>query len=260
MVTYCAPVDDVFKALADPGRRALLDALFRRDGQSLAELCTVLSMTRFGTMKHIAVLERSGLVVTRRVGRKKLHYLNPVPIRLVHDRWTTKYAAHFTSTLSELKRHLEDAMSEKAPNHVYEVYIRTTPQALWKAITDPSFTRKYYYGTAVDSTFEKGAPIRYLDDAEPMLDGEILEVDPQRRLVTTFVMLNDEEAKKDRPSRVTWTIEQRGDVCKLTLLHEFDNESRTYRLTGPGWNPILSGLKTLLETGDPLVIGEPPKA
>lgn len=248
--------DDVFRALADPGRRALLDALFQRDGQTLTELCAVLDMSRFGTMKHLGVLERAGLVVTRRVGRTKLHYLNPVPIRLVHDRWTTKYAERFTAALSDLKRNLEDSMATRAPTHVYEVYIRTTPEALWRAITDPDFTRKYFYGTAVSSEFEVGSPIRYLDEGEPMLDGEILEIDPQRRLVTTFMMLHDEEAKRDKPSRVTWTIEPRGDVCKLTLVHAFESETRTYHLTGPGWNPVLSGLKTLLETGKPLVIGE----
>jgi DNA-binding transcriptional ArsR family regulator len=101
-------VDEVFKALADPTRRGLLDALFERDGQSLSELEGRLSMSRFGVMKHLKVLEGAGLVTTRRRGREKLHYLNPVPIRLVHDRWVSKYAEPWASALTELKRELEE--------------------------------------------------------------------------------------------------------------------------------------------------------
>jgi DNA-binding transcriptional ArsR family regulator len=101
-------VDEVFKALADPTRRGLLDALFERDGQSLSELEGRLPMSRFGVMKHLKVLEGAGLVTTRKRGRQKLHYLNPVPIRLVHDRWVSKYAEPWASALTELKRELEE--------------------------------------------------------------------------------------------------------------------------------------------------------
>ena len=100
--------DRVFKALADPTRRHLLDRLFERDGRTLSELESELEMTRFGVMKHLRLLEDAGLVATRRQGREKLHYLNPVPIRLVHDRWIDKYTEHRVSTLAELKRQLEE--------------------------------------------------------------------------------------------------------------------------------------------------------
>jgi len=100
--------DPVFKALADPTRRLLLDRLFERDGRSLTELESELAMTRFGVMKHLRVLEDAGLVVTRRSGREKLHYLNPVPIRLIHDRWIDKYTERRVSALADLKRELED--------------------------------------------------------------------------------------------------------------------------------------------------------
>ncbi len=100
--------DPVFKALADPTRRLLLDRLFERDGRSLTELESDLAMTRFGVMKHLRVLEDAGLVVTRRSGREKLHYLNPVPIRLIHDRWIDKYTERRVSALADLKRELED--------------------------------------------------------------------------------------------------------------------------------------------------------
>src|SRR5271165_4749411 len=129
MVTYSFRVDEVFKALADPTRRDLLDELFREDGQTLGMLEERFSMTRFGVMKHLKVLEAAGLVVTRRRGREKLHFLNPVPIRLIHDRWVSKYAEPWVAGLSDLKHTLEDGMMEK----VFEIYIKTTPERLWQA-------------------------------------------------------------------------------------------------------------------------------
>lgn len=102
-------VDDVFKALADPSRRHLLDLLFRRDGQTLGELCAELEMTRFGAMKHLRILEDAGLIVTQRRGREKLHYLNAVPIQLIYDRWVSKYASRWTRTLADLKESLEES-------------------------------------------------------------------------------------------------------------------------------------------------------
>jgi DNA-binding transcriptional ArsR family regulator len=101
-------MDEVFKALADPTRRGLLDQLFERDGQTLGELEGRLPMSRFGVMKHLKVLEGAGLVTTKRRGREKLHFLNPVPIRLVHDRWVSKYAEPWASALSELKQEIEE--------------------------------------------------------------------------------------------------------------------------------------------------------
>src|SRR5271165_2980038 len=122
-------MDDVFRALADPTRRSLLDELYRCDGQTLNSLEARLPMTRFGVMKHLKVLEAAGLVVTKRRGREKLHFLNVVPIRLVHDRWVSKYAEPWAATLSDLKHTLEDGMMEK----VFEIYIKTTPERLWQA-------------------------------------------------------------------------------------------------------------------------------
>src|ERR1700735_4833215 len=114
-------MDEVFKALADPTRRKLLDELFKTDGQTLSALQKRLPMTRFGVMKHLKLLEEAGLVVTRRQGREKLHFLNVIPIRLVHDRWVSKYAEPWVATLSGLKRELEEKMMEK----VFEIYIKT---------------------------------------------------------------------------------------------------------------------------------------
>src|SRR5271165_3586373 len=120
-------VDDVFKALADPTRRRLLDELFKNDGQTLSALEKRLPMTRFGVMKHLKVLEEARLVVTRRRGREKLHFLNVVPIRLVHDRWVSKYTERWAAALNNLKYELENHTMEK----IFEIYIKTTPERLW---------------------------------------------------------------------------------------------------------------------------------
>src|SRR5580704_14906467 len=153
MVTYSAGVDEVFKALADPTRRELLDELFREDGQTLGMLEERFSMTRFGVMKHLKVLEEAGLVVTRRKGREKLHFLNPVPIRLVHDRWVSKYAEPWAAALSELKTTIEEQTMEK----VFEIYIKTTPERLWEAITSSEMREKYNFGVGVSSDWTEGS-------------------------------------------------------------------------------------------------------
>src|SRR6202046_4495890 len=123
-------MDDVFRALADPTRRSLLDELFREDGQTLSALEARFDPPRCGLMKRLTWLEEAGLVVTRRGGSKKLHFLNPVPIRLVHDRWVSKYAEPWAAALSDIKQTLEGTMEK-----VFEIYIRPTPERLWEAIT-----------------------------------------------------------------------------------------------------------------------------
>src|ERR1700689_4384570 len=139
-------MDAVFRALADPTRRSLLDELFREDGQTLSALEARFDITRFGVMKHLKLLEEAGLVVPRRRGRETLHFLNPVPIRLVHDRWVSKYAEPWAATLSDLKQRLESPMEK-----IFEIYIRTTPELLWTAITDPEIRAKYNFGAGCRS-------------------------------------------------------------------------------------------------------------
>jgi len=236
----------VFKALADPTRRSLLDALFREDGQTLGMLEERFSMTRFGVMKHLKQLEEAGLVVTRRRGRQKLHFLNPVPIRLVHDRWVSKYAEPWVAGLSEMKQRLESDMEK-----VYEIYIRTTPERLWEAIVDPEIRQKYNFGAAARSDWTVGAPIELGVPAAGMLlgEGEVLEVDPPRRLVHTMVALWDDDVKSEGTSRVTWEVTQVEDSCQLTVTHDQLREGANSQLYG-GWPMILSGLKTWLETGE----------
>lgn len=242
-------MDGVFRALADPTRRTLLDELFARDGQTLSALEERLPMTRFGVMKHLRVLEDAGLIVTRRRGREKLHFLNPVPIRLVHDRWVSKYAEPWAATLSDLKNQLEEKTMEK----VFEIYIKTTPERLWEAITDSEMRRKYNFGVGVESDWTPGSGYRTVHPASstPISEGENLEVDPPRRLVQSFRALWGEDVKSEGTSRVTWEIEPVGDSCRLTVIHDQLREGANDQLYG-GWPQILSGLKTLLETGETL--------
>ncbi|MCW2548851.1 MAG: ArsR family transcriptional regulator [Mycobacterium sp.] len=239
-------VDEIFRALADPTRRALLDELFRQDGQTLSALEEHFEMTRFGVMKHLKQLEEAHLVVTRRRGREKLHFLNPVPIRLIHDRWVSKYAEPWAAALSELKTGLERQMEK-----IFEIYIRTTPERLWEAITDPQIRAKYNFGAGVTSDWKAGSRLEMgAPGAGGLLgEGEVLEVDPPRRLVHTLVALWGDDVKAEGASRVTWEIEPVGDSCRLLLTHDQLREGANDQLYG-GWPMILSGLKTWLETGE----------
>src|SRR3989449_5636378 len=206
-------MDGVFRALADPTRRGLLDELFKADGQSLSTLEQRLPMTRFGVMKHLRVLEEAGLVVTKKRGREKLHFLNPVPIRLVHDRWVSKYAEPWAATLSGLKHRLEGKTMEK----VFEIYIKATPERLWEAITNPEMRRKYNFGVRVQSDWTPGSRYQGVHPLAPaaLLEGENLEVDPPRRLVQSLRALWSEDVKREGTSRVTWEIEAGGGSCRL---------------------------------------------
>ncbi len=245
-------MDKVFRALADPTRRKLLDALFKQDGQTLSALERRLTMTRFGVMKHLRVLEDAGLVVTRRRGREKLHFLNAVPIRLVHDRWIDKYREPMAAMLTGLKRELEGQMEK-----VYEIYIKTTPERLWQAITDPEMRRKYSFGVAVysdwtpRSTYVARTTASTVNPEMSISEGENVEVDPPRRLVQTFRALWSDAVKSEGFSRVTWEIQPVGDSCRLTVVHDQLREGANPELYG-GWPMILSGLKTLVETGQSL--------
>ena len=251
-------LESAFRALADPHRRHLLDQLSARDGQTLGELEAALpGMTRFGVMKHLRVLADAGLLTTRRAGRRKLHFLNPVPIQLIADRWISRYAEPWISGMADLKHSLE-APPMSPPRHVYEIYIAAPPERIWQAITDSSFTQRYYYGNTVESDWQVGSSLLYRNpDGSVAIESEILEAEPPKRLVQSFSF----PGTGDRPSRVTWEIEPRGASSLLTLVHDdFDDETVTFKSVAHGWVPVLSGLKTLLETGEPLAIQEPEHA
>lgn len=244
-------MEQVFRALGDPSRRLLLDKLFERDGQTLHELVAHLEMSRFGVMKHLKVLEEANLVVTRKVGREKHHYLNPVPIRELQERWVSKFAEPWVSALTSLKATLEAETMADQPKHVFQVYIRCTPERLWETITTPKLSRQFF-SERFGPDFHQGADYTLASDDEIYVQGTILEVDPPRRLVMTW----DErhESMIDDPvTRVTWEIEPDGDICKLTLTHDdFESETETFRSVGGGWPKVLSSLKSLIETGEGL--------
>jgi uncharacterized protein YndB with AHSA1/START domain/DNA-binding MarR family transcriptional regulator len=242
----------VFKALSDPTRRALLDALRDRAGLTLTELEQGLGMTRFGVMKHLKVLEAAGLVVARKDGRFKHHYLNAAPIQEVADRWIAPYQKPFARLALDLKTQLESTVSmTDKPDFVLQTYIRTTQEKLWDALTKGEITRQYYYGGTLDTNLRKGGPFRYIGpDGNVLLDGEIVEIDPISRLVSTFI---PSWTQKAQPTRVTFELEPVGEAVKLTITHH-DYLKTADAGIDSGWPVVVAGLKTLLETGKPLVL------
>ena len=240
-----------FRALADPSRRLLLDQLFERDGQTLGELCDHLpSMTRFGVMRHLGVLEEAGLISTRKVGREKRHYLNPVPIRLIHDRWISKYAAPVVGALSALKGHLEDRPMALPPDHVYSIYVEAPPDRVWQAITDGAETERYYYGTRVNSTWKPGEPVTYdYPDGTVAADGEVLAVDVPNRLEITFRARWDPEMEAEGFVRQEWRLEaDRDGTTKLTVTTSgLRPGSKMAEEFSGGIVFIVSGLKSSVE-------------
>jgi uncharacterized protein YndB with AHSA1/START domain/DNA-binding transcriptional ArsR family regulator len=248
------PMAPVFRALADPHRRVLLDQLFERDGQTLAELCVHLpGMTRFGVMKHLGVLEDAGIVTTMRAGREKRHFLNPVPIRLVHDRWIGKFAEPIVGAMSMLKSRLETPMDPI--DHVYTVFIKATPERVWQAITDGADTLRYYYGTRVTSDWAVGSPIRYAyRDGSVAADGEVLAIEPGRSVTMNFHPRWSPEIDAEGPIRMTWAVEAAdGGTSRLTVTTALVPGSTAEGEFRGGIEYIVSGLKTVVETGAPLV-------
>ncbi|MDH3216473.1 MAG: SRPBCC domain-containing protein, partial [Candidatus Krumholzibacteria bacterium] len=213
--------------------------------------------TRYAVMKHLKVLEDAEVIVPRRNGKKKELYLNAIPIQIIYDRWISQYSARWASQLTSLKYELEkeDSMSTPKPQQLYVLYIRTSPDELWDAITNPEMTAMYFHETEVRSDFQVGSTIDYLmkhesGDKKSAVTGEVLEIEPKKRLVHTFKFTGNE----DPPSVVSYDIEAMEDITKLTVTHDFASETDTYKGTQQGWPRIFSGLKTLLETGRPLPI------
>jgi uncharacterized protein YndB with AHSA1/START domain/DNA-binding transcriptional ArsR family regulator len=244
-----------FRALADPSRRLLLDRLFERDGQTLGELTGYLpDMTRFGVMRHLGVLESAGLISTRKVGREKRHYLNPVPIRRIHDRWISKYAAPVIGTMSAIKDHLEAPRMAVPPDeieHVYSIYINADPDRVWRAITDGDETVQYYYGTRVNSDWTVGSRVSYdYPDGRVAADGEVLACDPSKRLEMTFLARWDPEVEAEGPIVHVWELEPEDGATKLTVTSKgLKKGSKRAESFGSGIIWIVSSLKTYVEGG-----------
>ncbi len=248
-------MDDVFRALDDPHRRRLLDALFEADGRTLGELCDLVpEMTRQGVMNHLRVLEEAHLVTSVKDGRRKLHYLNPVPIRLVLDRWIAKYAEPAVNALTALTTSLEGRNPMPNPSHRYETYIRCTPEAAWNAIVDGDQTIHYFYGHRVDSTWEVGAEVPYFaHDGSKVSSGEVLVFEPPHRLEMTFVPLWDADLEAEGPAHMAWIVDEAYGLTRVAVeYYGLPADSKQASDFTAGIPYIVAGLKTLLETGEGL--------
>lgn len=256
------PDDRVFKALADETRRFLLDSLREHDGQTLGELCARVEMARQSATQHLGVLEAANLVSTVRRGREKLHYLNPVPLHEIQERWIGRFERPRLRALSDIKRRAEDSMTAR-PDFVYTTYIQATPEAVWHALTDAD-TSAAYWGHANVSSWEAGSPWAHRRTDGSGVDdvvGTVVESDPPRRLVTTWA---DPAAPDAPPSTVTFTIEPHEEIVRLTVIHE-DLPASDLEAAAAGWPAVVANLKSLLETGSPLPVapwdvqGHPPR-
>jgi uncharacterized protein YndB with AHSA1/START domain/DNA-binding transcriptional ArsR family regulator len=250
-------VDKVFKALADPTRRRLLDSLRRDSGQTLGALCGQLDMARQSATQHLSVLEEASLISTVRRGREKLHYLNPVPIHDIQRRWIAPFDQPRLRALDAVRRHAEEpAMTAGKPAFVYVTYIQATPQRVWHALTDADLTAEYW-GHRNVSDWQAGSPWEHRRvDGSDIADvvGTVLESVPPERLVLTF---GAPGAEPDAgPSAVTFLIEPYQDIVRLTVTHENLADEDAVGAVSAGWPAVLANLKSLLETGH--VLPQPP--
>ena len=254
-------MDEVFKALADPSRRRLLDSLNARSGQTLRELCSGLDMARQSVSKHLTLLEAANLVTTVRRGREKLHYLNAEPINVIAERWINRYDQARVSALADLKSALEDTTMER-PEFVYTTYITTTPERLWQALTDPAFTEQYWQ-LHHETDWEPGSAMVW-HQGDVRIDGPgqvVVEHTPYTRLSYTWHHITPEFAKAvgfddatyERTSReplstATFELEPVDGQVKLTVIHSgFEPGSTIRTMIQDGWPALLADLKSLLE-------------
>jgi uncharacterized protein YndB with AHSA1/START domain/DNA-binding transcriptional ArsR family regulator len=251
--------DPVFKALSDPSRRQLLDMLHARSGLTLNELCEGLNMRRQSVSQHLELLEAANLVTSVRDGRRKLHYLNPVPIHEIQNRWIWKFEEPHLVALGSIKRRAEEIAMTTAtpaaiPDYVYTTYIRATPEQVWHALTDPEITGRFW-GHAQVSDWAVGSRVDHVrTDGSAIADasGTVIEFDPPHRLTFGF----DDPKLTDDPgfeqSLVTFEIESHRDIVKLTLTQSRLRTVDDLQAISQGWPSVLANLKTLLETGDVL--------
>ncbi len=257
------PLNAVFKALNDPSRRLLLDRLRESDGQTLAELCAHLpSMTRYGVMNHLRVLAEAELVTSVASGRSKHHYINPVPIRLIHDRWISNFTEPLVGGLAALGPALAAGNKQKeqavpVPTHRYQTFVRCNPDQAWTALTDGESTVRYFYGTRVESTWSPGDPLRYLGpDGTVVADGEVITSDAPHRLEMTFHPRWDPVIEAEGAAHMAWLVEEVNGLTRITVeYYDLAPDSKQASEFMEGIPLIVAGLKTLLETGQPLALG-----
>jgi uncharacterized protein YndB with AHSA1/START domain/DNA-binding transcriptional ArsR family regulator len=241
--------DLVFKALADPTRRALLDRLRERNGQTLGELCEPLAMARQSATQHLGVLEAANLISTVRQGREKLHYLNPVPIWEMQERWIGKFERPRLRTLAAIKRHAEEDIMTGRPDYVYVTYIESTAERVWDALTSADLSAQYW-GHRNVSDWRPGSSWQHVrTDGSGIADviGTVLESDRPRRLALTFD--SPGATPPGGPSRVTFLIEPYHEIVRLTVAHENLPDAEALEAISAGWPAVCANLKSLLETG-----------
>src|SRR6266850_511832 len=262
--TKLLDIDKVFKALADPSRRHLLDLLHRENGQTLTALCECMDMTRQAVTQHLRQLEEANLVAIVWQGREKLHYLNAVPLHEIHERWIEKFERNAPRRLRSARcatsRRDWKVTTMTKPSFVYVTYIATTPEKVWQALVDTDVTRKYWADPTSDSPahvnvwdWKTGSQWEHqrLDDARTVdMVGKVVESSPPRRLVITWARPK-EAGENSKHSRVTFDIEPQGDgLVRLTVMHEdLERDPQMFESISKGWPKVLSNLKTLLETG-----------
>jgi uncharacterized protein YndB with AHSA1/START domain/DNA-binding transcriptional ArsR family regulator len=241
-------MDLVFKALADQTRRYLLDRLHEQNGQTLGQLCEPLGMTRQSATQHLAVLAAANLISTVRRGREKLHYLNPVPLHEIQERWIDKFERPRLRVLSDVKRRAEEDMTDK-PEFVYVCYIESTPERVWNALTDADLTAEYW-GHRNVSDWQPGSRWEHQrTDGSGIADvvGTVVESSPPHRLVSTWTLPDGDPP--GGPSTVTFDIQPYGRIVRLTVTHENLADQADRDTAAAGWAAVLSNLKSLLETG-----------
>jgi len=241
--------DAVFRALADPTRRAMLDRLRERNGQSLGELCEGLGMARQSATQHLGLLEETNLVSVVRRGREKLHFLNPVPLWDIQERWIRKFEESSLGALGAIKRQAEESHMQSRPSYVYVTYIEATPEQVWEALTDPTISAEFW-GHSNVSDWADGSPWEHRrTDGSGISDvvGTVLESVPPHRLTLTFDAPGP--VPPFGPSTATFEIEQHKQIVKLTLIHANLADDETAEAVGGGWPAVFANLKSLLETG-----------
>jgi uncharacterized protein YndB with AHSA1/START domain/DNA-binding transcriptional ArsR family regulator len=241
--------DSVFRALADRTRRILLDSLRRHNGQTLGELCEPLQMARQSATQHLEILAAANLIITVRRGRAKLHYLNPVPLWEIQERWIGRFEGPRLRALSAIRERAEENPMTKRPDYVYVTYIHAPPDRVWEAITDGDLSAQYW-GHSNVSDWQVGSPWehRRLDGSgRADVMGRILESVPPRRLAFTFDAPG--EAPPGGPSRVTFDIEPYHEIVRLTVTHDNLADDEVLEAASAGWPAVFANLKSLLETG-----------
>jgi uncharacterized protein YndB with AHSA1/START domain/DNA-binding transcriptional ArsR family regulator len=247
-------MDAVFKALADPTRRVLLDRLREHNGQTLSELCEHLDMARQSATQHLDLLVRANLVTVVRRGRERLHYLNPVPIHEIEERWISGFDKPRLRAISAIKIQSEEyamtSASTSVPTYVYVTYIHASAQQVWRALTDADLTAQYW-GHANVSDWQEGSAWEHRrTDGSGAVDvvGRVIASEPPTRLVLTFEDSPDAEPQRE-PSVVTFLIEPHQDIVRLTVTHENLPNMEMLGGVSDGWPAVLANLKSLLETG-----------